>query len=216
MIVKGLMKYFKDLSVGDTLIGSFLNPRKKISLYYADEEILSTSKSIEIDATTIFNISMQTQVIKTPAENQKVYTAGALKSPKTIEITGYINKTKIEQINELYNNTIPVWVLSQTNFNGVITQIGYYADGNKYLVTDISMVEEGYDNIVAIRLLLEEIVFFTYQRELIYSSKSNSIVNQSKTSKVNGAAVKKVIGYGEGGVASATQNFVDKPNIRGL
>lgn len=198
MIVNGIVNYFKDLSVGGSLVNSFTGWRQKTRLFYADTENINTSRYLELDATVDINVNLDIELLKTPAENREVYTSGALKKPKVISIQAHINASKLDKLYELYNKMIPVWIMTSKSLPGVITQIGYWSPSTSlFAVNGISIVEGGYDNTVAVTLSLEEIRLFSYVREYQYDLESNKIIKKDKN-KVSGNGGGKIspVGYG--------------------
>lgn len=182
MIIDGLVSYFKDLSVSGSLVNVITGWRNKVRLFYADLDVPDMSRSIELDATTEITVSLDTELMQTPAENQKVYTLGALNKPKRIEIKCHIDKTKLEQLNTMRDTIMPVYVLTEKNLSGVITQVGYWSDSSKYGIKSLVQNDTGYANTVAVTIILEEIRLFTYKKEYIYDVKQNTI---PKVNKVN-------------------------------
>ena len=186
MVINGVLKYFKTLSVGSgvesTIRGLFSGFAKKTTLIYAKDLAVDSNKTLEIDATVDFNVVMDTRLMDTPAENQIVYTAGALKQPKTIVIKCYIELDKLSQLREIHENIIPVWVVCEKPMPSTINQKGYYADASLYAVQSISVVDEGYYNCVSCSLTLREIHMFEYESESIYDIKNNKI-NKGSTNK---------------------------------
>ena len=187
MVVSGAIKYFKSLSVGSgiesSIKGIFSGMPKKTTLIYAsDKDEFKNNKTLEIDATVDFNISMETRLLETPAENQQVYTAGALKQPKTVTIRCYVELDKMSQLKELHDNTIPVWIVCEKPIPSIMTQRGYYADSSLYSLQVVGITNEGYDNCVACSLTFKEIFLFDYEKEYLYDSKRNKI-NKGSTNK---------------------------------
>lgn len=210
MIINGLVNYFKSLAVGGGIVNVFTGWRKKVTLYYADTEIINTAKSIELDATTDFTVILDTDLLKTPAENQKVYTAGALKKPKKIEIRCHIEASKLEKLNQMREDIVPVWVLCSKNMAGTMTQVGYWADASRYGISSMTYVDTGYDNSVALTLTLEELRLFTYDREYQYDVKTNKIKKKNKSSTLGGSKG-EVVPYG--GILQELPTPKNKPHL---
>ena len=209
-LISGLTRYFKDLSVSGSALNLLTGWRQKVRLFYADTEKLDKSRAIELDATTSIVVSMDTDLLKTPAENQEVYTLGALKKPRRIDIQAHIDKTKLEQLNYLWKTITPVYVLTEKNLSGVITQIGYWTDSCKYGIINITETDTGYDNTVAVSISLEEIRLFTYAKEYEYILKSNKIVNSGKNKTTIGNAQEEQPYLGAGHKADVVlKNMVD-------
>lgn len=195
MIISGVIKYFKSLSVGGSTLNAITGFRKKTFLYYADQDVIDTARKIELDATVEFKVTLDTDLMKTPAENQKVYTTGALKKPKRIDIQAHVDVVKLEELNRLYENTTPVWVLCSKNMAGAITQVGYYADGAKYGIQSIVYNDTGYDNTVAVTISLEELRMFTYDKEYTYDVSKNKVIKKSKSDTNTSGAKATPQGY---------------------
>lgn len=187
MIISGLVNYFKSLSVGGSIVNLFTGSRKKVRLFYADEDILSEARSLELDATTEFMMTLDTQLMKVPAEDQVVYTHGALLKPKRIDIKAHIDVVKLEQINEMWANLVPVWVMCSKNMPGVLIQADYWSSGTtKFAISSITLLDSGYDNTVAVNISLEEVRLFSYRSLLMYTLKTNKASVKSKINKVSG------------------------------
>lgn len=207
MIIQGALKYFKSLSVGSGIESGvkalFSGIRKKTTLIYADESF-GNNNYLTIDATLDFSVSMETKLLETPAENQQVYTHGALRQPKTINIKGYIEVDKMSKLYEIHKNTIPLWVVCEKSIPSTVNQRGYYADASLYSIQVISIVNEGYENCVSISLTLKEIFLFDYQKEYVYDIKRNKI-NKKPTERIQQksaisskgfSSILNTIGYG--------------------
>lgn len=198
MLIDGVLKYFKSLSVGSgvesTVHSLFSGFAKKTTLIYAKDLALDSNKTLEIDATIDFSITMETKLLDTPAENQVVYTAGALRQPRIITIKCYLELDKLTQLKEIYDNTIPVWVVCEKPIPSTINQKGYYADSSLYAVQSMTVVNEGYYNCVACTLTLREIQVFTYQSESLYDKSKNKI-NKASTNKQQTVGVIRSKGF---------------------
>lgn len=193
MIVNGLTTYFKSLSVGGTLVNVFSGGRKKTRLFFADDLVLTNAKSIELDATTEFKVIMTTKTMKTPAENLKVYRQGSIVQPKKIEIKAHIDIVKLEKINQICSDAIPVVVMCTKNMAGTTMKAGFWSDGyTKFCVTSATVIDEGYDNSVLVNLVLEEAVEFSYSISALYKVSTNVAKVASKVEKVTGANGKVV------------------------
>ena len=198
MIINGIVKYFKSLSVGSgiesTVRGLFTGQPRKTTLIYAKDLALDSNKTLEIDATLDFSITMDTKLLDTPAENQVVYTNGALRQPKKITIKCYLELDKLNQLREIHRNIIPVWVVCRKPIPSVINQKGYYADADLYAVQSITITDEGFYNSVACTLVLREIQTFEYKSEYLYNPKKNTI-NRKPTNKTQNIGVKRSTGH---------------------
>lgn len=194
MIVDGIVGYFKSLAVGGSLVNSFTGWRQKVRLFYADVDIINESRSLELDATIDMTVNLDTELLKTPAENRQVYTSGALLKPKVITINAHMDIAKLEQIKELRDKVIPVWIMCSKNLPGAITQIGYWTpDNNLFAINGISIVDNGYDNTVAVTFTLEEIKLFTYNREYQYDLQTNKVIKKNKSaSSITGSGARPV------------------------
>lgn len=190
-VIEGLTRYFRDLSVGGSLLNNITGWRQKVRLFYADADFIDTSRSIELDATTNISVSLDTDLLRTPAENQVVYTMGALKKPKRIDITCHLDVTKLEKLNAIWENMIPVYVMTEKSLSGVITQVGYWADSSKYGIVNITQNDTGYDNTVYVTISLEELRLYSYNREYTYNLKTNTIkkIDKSSNSETQGKVV---------------------------
>lgn len=190
-VIEGLTRYFRDLSVGGSLLNNVTGWRQKVRLFYADDDFIDTSRSIELDATTNISVSLDTDLLRTPAENQVVYTMGALKKPKRIDITCHLDVTKLEKLNAIWENMIPVYVMTEKSLSGVITQVGYWADSSKYGIVNITQNDTGYDNTVYVTISLEELRLYSYNREYTYNLKTNTIkkIDKSSNSETQGKVV---------------------------
>lgn len=198
MIINGVLKYFKSLSVGSgiesTVRGLFTGQARKTTLIYAKDSALDSNKTLEIDATVDFSITMDTKLLDAPAENQVVYTNGALRQPKKITIKCYLELDKLSQLREIHRDIIPVWVVCRKPIPSVINQKGYYADADLYAVQSITIVDEGYYNSVACTLVLREIQTFEYQSEYLYNAKNNTI-NKKPTNKTQNVGTERSLGF---------------------
>ena len=190
-VIEGLTRYFRDLSVGGSLLNNVTGWRQKVRLFYADDDFIDTSRSIELDATTNISVSLDTDLLRTPAENQVVYTMGALKKPKRIDITCHLDVTKLEKLNAIWENMIPVYVMTEKSLSGVITQVGYWADSSKYGIVNITQNDTGFDNTVYVTISLEELRLYSYNREYTYNLKTNTIkkIDKSSNSETQGKVI---------------------------
>ncbi len=199
MIVEGVMKYFKSLAVGggieSTVKGLFTGQPKKCTLIYAQDTLSQANNILEIDSTVDFDISMETKLLDTPAEDQIVYTSGALRQPKTIIIRCYLELDKLVQLNQIHRETIPVYVVYEKPMPSVITQKGYYADADIYALQTIKIQDEGFKNCVACTLILREIQTFTYQSEYLYNTKQNTVGRKATNKRQNVGTVSS-LGFG--------------------
>lgn len=187
MIVSGAIKYFKSLSVGSGIESSIRGlfsgmPKKTTLIYVGDDSNFGNNKTLELDATLEFNLSMETRVLETPAENQQVYSNGALKQPKIITVRCYVELDKMRQLEEIHNNITPLWIVCDKPIPSTMNQRGYYTDSSMYCLQVISITNEGYDNCVACSLTFREIFLFDYSAEYIYDTKKNKI-NKGNTNK---------------------------------
>lgn len=197
MIVNGIVNYFKNLSVGGGIVNSFTGWRQKVRLFYADTEVINESRFIELDATISMNVNLDIELLRTPAENREVYASGALKKPTVISIQAHIDVSKLEQLKELRDKIIPVWVMASKNFPGVITQIGYWTPNNNlFAINGIAIVDNGFDNTVAVTLTLEEIRLFSYAREYKYDLETNKVIKSNKNTASGTGGKGTLVEYG--------------------
>lgn len=187
-VIEGLTRYFKDLSVSGSLVNVVTGWRQKVRLFYADVDEPDISRSIELDATTEITVTLETDLLQTPAENQVVYTQGALLKPKQIQINCHLDVSKLTKLNILREALIPVYVMAEKNMAGIVTQVGYWSDSAKYGIKSITQLDNGYDNTVAVTILLEELRLFTYQKEYVYNTKQNKIPEKDKRADTVNAA----------------------------
>lgn len=198
MVINGIVNYFKNLSVGGSIVNSFTGWKQKVRLFYADTDSINESRSLELDATININVNLDIELLRTPAENREVYTSGALKKPTIITIQAHLDVQKLEQLKELRDKLIPVWIMTSKNLPGAITQIGYWTpDNNLFAINGISIMDNGYDNTIAVTFTLEEIRLFSYAREYKYDVQKNKIIKTNKNKNGNTASGKITpVGYG--------------------
>lgn len=211
MIVNGVLKYFKSLSVGNTntnnATGIFQSGgSRKTTLIYVTGEEITSNNILEIDATIDFNISMETKLIETPAENQIVYTNGALKQPKTITIKCYLELDKLSKLKEIYENITPLWVVCEKPIPSTINQKGYYSDASTYALQSINIINEGYYNCVACTLVLKEIRMFEYRSEYLYNVKNNKI-DKNSTNRIMKVGIDRAWGHTAGSAILGRTKF---------
>lgn len=177
-LIAGVTKYFSSLSVG-SMFG-----KSKVSLIVADENKKQTKNIIEIDATSSTGATYSSTPINIPAESRKVYMDGTIVRPVTMNISGVIDKGKIASIQKLCGGDTWVYVLNSKEIGGAATTVGYYSNSKLYYISSLDIEDEGFSNCVSVKIVLNEVVLYSYELTYKYGIKqTNPISGNGKSTK---------------------------------
>ncbi|MGL5595140.1 MAG: hypothetical protein ACRDDH_14510 [Cetobacterium sp.] len=201
-IITGVTKYFTSTSVNS------LQGYRKISLDLADTNGVINGQSLEIDATTEVNVVINKQVMQHASESKKVYMDGTKINPVKMNITGHISTEKLVDLQRYAEDDKWMYVsmtkdMGGSNLNmtrgtsgnigravgtisdfifGDVGDANVYNNCKLYVISNLSITDEGFKNTVAVDIELTEAVMFASDTRYKFGVKQVDITNGGRAS----------------------------------